>query len=111
MTEKEIEHLLCAEVKKVGGRAYKFVSPGNAGVPDRIAVLPGGRIIFAELKTDTGRLSAVQELQIEILRSLGQRVYVVKGLAGLEEFFRDVGLVDAARRIRSRRLRGAKDGL
>lgn len=50
MTEKQIESYLRDEVKKIGGKAYKFVSPGNAGVPDRLIVFPGGRIIFVELK-------------------------------------------------------------
>ena len=41
MLEREIEKKLVDGVRKLGGRAYKFVSPGNDGVPDRIVVLPG----------------------------------------------------------------------
>ena len=40
MLEKEIEKILVTEVKKLGGKAYKFVSPGNSGVPDRIVIFP-----------------------------------------------------------------------
>lgn len=51
MLEKEIEKILVQEVKKLGGRAYKWVSPGNNGVPDRIIIFPGQMPIFTELKT------------------------------------------------------------
>ena len=54
MLEKDIEKLFRDEIKKAGGKAYKFTSPGNDGVPDRIVMLPGGHIVFVELKTDTG---------------------------------------------------------
>lgn len=51
LLEKDIEKFLNDNIKKLGGRSYKFVSPGNSGVPDRIIFLPGGRIYFVELKT------------------------------------------------------------
>lgn len=57
MKESEIEARLVRGVKALGGVAYKFVSPGNVGVPDRLVVLPGGRVIFVELKAEGGRLS------------------------------------------------------
>ena len=50
MLEKDIESKLKNKVKKLGGRAYKFVSPGNSGIPDRLIILPGGKVGFAELK-------------------------------------------------------------
>lgn len=40
MLEKELERKFMYTIKKLGGKAYKFVSPGNAGVPDRIVILP-----------------------------------------------------------------------
>lgn len=42
MREKEIEEKFREAVKRAGGKAYKFVSPGNDGVPDRLVVMPGG---------------------------------------------------------------------
>ena len=60
MKESEIEARLVRGVKALGGVAYKFVSPGNVGVPDRVVVLPGGRVIFVELKAEGGRLSPMQ---------------------------------------------------
>lgn len=86
MLESAIEAKLVRGVKAAGGVAYKFVSPGTAGVPDRIVVLPGGRVIFVELKTDTGRLSPGQRVQLDKLRALGAEAVVVRGRAGVQEF-------------------------
>lgn len=79
MLEKEVEAKLVRGVKQLGGIAYKFVSPGNSGVPDRIVVLPGGRIEFVELKSKTGRLSSIQKRQIARLESAGKKVQVLYG--------------------------------
>ena len=100
MLEKEIEKILVSEVAKAGGRAYKWMSPGNAGVPDRIVILPGRTPVFVELKTDKGRLTALQESQIGRLRKLGQPVCVVCGLQGLSDFFRACGLMGSRDRAR-----------
>ena len=86
MKESELELRFVRGVSRLGGRAYKFVSPGNAGVPDRLVILPGGRIIFAELKADTGRLSKMQRYQIAQLRQLGAVVQEVRGEAGVQSF-------------------------
>lgn len=86
MREKDIEKILVNEVRKQGGRAYKWVSPGNDGVPDRIVILPGRPPIFVELKSETGRLSALQGVQITRLRELGQDVRVLKGVQEVRNF-------------------------
>lgn len=61
MLEKEIEKYLVQRVKAKGGIAYKFVSPQNRGVCDRIVVLPG-RVIFVEVKQPKGKLTELQKL-------------------------------------------------
>lgn len=76
MREKEIEQYLVKKVKEIGGKAFKFVSPGNAGVPDRMVCLPGGRIFFVELKAPGGKTTALQDLQIKKLYDLGFNVMV-----------------------------------
>lgn len=86
MLERDIEKKLVKSIRLLGGRAYKWVSPGNSGVPDRIVVLPGGRVIFVELKTDTGSLTPLQKRQISVLESIGAEVMVVKGENGLRDF-------------------------
>lgn len=90
MREKDIEQKLRQAIKEMGGRAYKFVSPGNIGVPDRMVCLPGGRLIFVELKTESGRLTPVQQAQIGYLKNLGQDVRVLYGLADVERFIADL---------------------
>lgn len=102
MLEKDIEKLFRDEIKKAGGKAYKFTSPGNDGVPDRIVMLPGGRIVFVELKTDTGKLSRLQELQRRQIAELGQTVRVLHGLAEVRDFFLEFGLETAAYRLERR---------
>lgn len=89
MLESDIEKRLVREIRKMGGMAYKFVSPGNTGVPDRIVILPGV-ITFVELKTETGRLSANQVRQIGKLRNLGVEVKVIHGMKELEEFLNEI---------------------
>lgn len=91
MREKDIEKKLVDGVKRMGGRAYKFVSPGNDGVPDRIVILPHRAPVFVELKTDTGKLSALQEVQIRRLRELGQDVKVLYGEPQVRDFLEDCG--------------------
>ena len=99
MRESEIEKILVQEVAAAGGRAYKFVSPGNDGVPDRIVVLPKGRVYFVELKTDTGDVTKLQGVQMVRLVGMGCDARLVRGLAGLKQFFLHAGMIDAAKRV------------
>lgn len=89
MREAEIEKILVTGVKKLGGRAYKWVSPGNDGVPDRIVVLPGWPAVFTELKTETGKLSSLQRVQIDRLRRMGQDVRVLYGEKEVRTFLEE----------------------
>lgn len=99
MKERKLEEILVAEVKKLGGRVYKWESPGNAGVPDRIVIFPGQRPIFVELKTECGSLSALQKVQIDRLKKLGQQIYVLKGIDGLSQFFQDLGYEETSKAL------------
>lgn len=70
--EKDIERALVRKVKERGGQCLKWVCPGQAGVPDRIVLLPGGRIIFVEIKRPTGGiLSKLQIYWAKKLKGLG----------------------------------------
>lgn len=77
MREKTIESKLAAEVRKLGGLAPKFVSPGLDGVPDRLILLPGGKAAFAELKAPGKELRPLQAVRKRQLEKLGFRVYVI----------------------------------
>lgn len=80
MREKTIEEFLRDGVRRQGGIAFKFVSPGNVGVPDRLVLWPNGKAVFVEVKAEDGRLSVMQERQIKRIRRLGFHVAVVKGI-------------------------------
>lgn len=89
LKESEIEGWLKSRIEKKGGLFIKFTSPGNDGVPDRIVMLPGRRIVFVELKTRYGKLSAVQKYQIRRLLKLNAEVAVIFGADAAEDFLQD----------------------
>jgi hypothetical protein len=77
MRECEIERRLVEAVKKVGGMCPKFISPGFDGMPDRIVLLPGGRIAFVEVKAAGKTPRVLQLKRHEQLRRMGFKVYVL----------------------------------
>ena len=77
MRESAIERRLVTETIKRGGFAPKFVSPGLDGVPDRLLLLPGGRLAFVEVKAPGKRPLPHQCRRIEQLTALGFRVFVL----------------------------------
>lgn len=76
MLESKVESHLCKEAKKRGGVALKFVSPGMNGVPDRIVLLPNGKIGFVELKALGEKPRPLQIKRMRGLEKLGFRTYV-----------------------------------
>ena len=88
MREASLEQKIVGSVKSRGGKCLKWVSPGYTGVPDRIVFLPGGKIVFAEIKkpgTADGR-SPRQKRVAQILTRLGQKVIRVDSLEEFEEY-------------------------
>ena len=79
MRENEIEAKLVKAVKAHGGVCWKFISPGTAGVPDRIVLMPSGRIAFVEVKAPGEKPRPLQCVRIKLLRRLGFKVYVLDG--------------------------------
>ena len=90
MLEQEIERWLGERLKKLGCLYFKFVSPMNPGVPDRIVITPGGRTIYVELKTEIGRLSNIQKWQIDRMRKCGADVRRVKGIEEARAFAQEI---------------------
>ena len=72
MLEKNIEAHLVKSVRRIGGVAYKFVSPAQRGVADRVVCLPDGSTWFIELKTEGGRLSPLQKVFADEMARLRQ---------------------------------------
>lgn len=75
--EKDIELMLIKEVKKVGGLALKFVSPGYAGMPDRLLLIAKGKIAFVEVKAPHKKPRPLQLVRHKELERLGFKVYVL----------------------------------
>ena len=91
MREKTVEQKHVSEVKKAGGICPKWVAPGFDGVPDRIAMFPGGRIAFVEVKAPWEKPRPLQAARHELLRRLGFRVYI------LDEIEKIGGMIDEIR--------------
>lgn len=89
MKESSIEARLVKEVEKLGGLCWKFVSPGVAGVPDRLVLLPKGKIVFVELKAPGKKARALQEYRHKQLRKLGFKVEIIDSIEGVKRFINE----------------------
>lgn len=86
MLEKELERRLVEFVKQQGGMAIKWTAPGMRFVPDRICLLPGGRVAFVEMKQKTGRLHPGQKRFLDKLKRLGFITFVVRDDETFKQF-------------------------
>ncbi len=77
MVEKIIERKFVDEAKAAGGWAPKFTSPGTDGMPDRILLMPGGKIAFVEVKSPGKKPRPLQLMRHAALRRLGFNVFVL----------------------------------
>lgn len=92
MTESCLESKISQRVKKKGGIALKWTSPGFTGVPDRIVILPQGQIFFIEVKRSGGKRTVRQIRVGEILEGLGCQVFVIDNLDKFEEVLERYGV-------------------
>lgn len=90
MREAKIEQRLRRVLEALGCLVYKFVSPGNNGVPDRIVITPNGGVIFVELKTTEGRLRPEQKLQLRRLSEHSMKTVVIYGKTDADNFVREI---------------------
>ena len=95
MEEKQIERKLVRMTSQMGGMALKFVSPGCDGVPDRLVLLPGGKVGFVELKAPGKKPRPLQVRRISQIRKLGFPVFVVDGMEQIEEVLQTIKGGDA----------------
>lgn len=89
MLESKIEREFRKQIQAIGGKAYKFSSPGNNGVPDRI-VLYRGRCYFVELKKPGEDLTCLQKVVRKQFKRLGFDVYKIDCLEQIDEFIKKV---------------------
>ena len=80
-------------IKQRGGRAVKFVSPGNAGMPDRLVLMPGGHASFVELKQPGRKPTALQLARHVQLRALGFDVRVIDSPAAVDQYAKELMLL------------------
>lgn len=90
MREQQIEIRLKEKVEGIGGLSLKFISPGTAGVPDRLVLLPGKEIYFVELKAPGKQLRPLQIKRKEQIEKLGFKVYVIDSIRAVDSFMREV---------------------
>ena len=90
MREKSLERKLVEAVKATGGIAPKFVSPGFDGMPDRLVLLPLGKIGFVEVKRHGEKPRPLQESRHGMLRRLGFKVFVIDSIEQIGGVVRDI---------------------
>ena len=89
--EKDIEKKFTKAVSHVGGIALKFVSPSYNGMPDRIVLLPKGRIGFVEIKDRGKKPRAIQISRHKKLAMLGFKVFVLDNAEDIEKIIKEIG--------------------
>ena len=84
MIENQVENYLIKKVSALGGKAWKFVSPGNAGVPDRL-ITYNSSAFFVEVKRPGGKPRALQKATVAQIRATGMKVYCISTKAQVDE--------------------------
>ena len=90
MREKHIEKELAARTRAMGGIAPKFTSPGFDGMPDRLVLLPRGRMGFVELKAPGRIPRPLQLARHRLLRRLGFKVYVIDEINQIDSVWEEI---------------------
>ena len=90
MREKTIEEKFKERAKKEGYLAWKFISIGNDGVPDRIVLMPGARVYFVEVKAPGKELRPLQRKRKRELERLGFKVFVLDAIEKIDEIIEEI---------------------
>lgn len=84
--EGKLQAKFKAAVKKAGGKSYKFVSPAYRGVSDQLVMVPGGTVVFVEIKNGNQDLSPLQEIFRKECLAMNQRHEVIRFEADIPKF-------------------------
>lgn len=87
MRERDVEKYLVDQVRRRGGMAIKWTAPSMSGVPDRIVFLPGGRVMFVEVKRPGEKPRPLQERVMGMLQELGANVQWVENREEIDALF------------------------
>lgn len=87
--ESSLELFFRKRIRLLGGMAIKLV-PTEAGLPDRLVIMPGGRVYLVELKTEYGTVSPIQQVYHRRLNQVGMPVYVLYGQEDILDWLRDM---------------------
>lgn len=90
VSEKAIERYLVEQAKQNGLLCLKYSNPNMVGYPDRLLVLPSGRVIWVELKSKGRKPTKIQLLRHTQLEGLGQQVYVIDNKAAIDELINSI---------------------
>ena len=91
MLEKSIELKLKETVKKMAGLALKFTPQGIDGMPDRLVLLPRGKLAFVELKAPGKKMRPLQVYRKRQLERLGFSVYCIDQVEQIEIVLQMIG--------------------
>ena len=90
MLEREVEKALVHQVRKAGGIAPKLTSPANAGMPDRLVILPQGKVCFIEVKAPGKKPRPLQVRQMARLTNLGCMVRTLDHPNQIQELIHEI---------------------
>ncbi|MGP4073141.1 VRR-NUC domain-containing protein [Piscibacillus sp. B03] len=91
MRERDVERYLKTKIESLGGLCLKFESPGYSGVPDRLCLLPKGKLFFVEVKRPGETLRKLQEKRRKDFQALGHQVYVVDSKESINQLIQANG--------------------
>lgn len=87
-SEKALERYLVERVKSLGGVCLKYSNPGMVGYPDRICLLPGGRVLWVELKSKGEKPTAIQLIRHSQMSAIGHSVHVCDSRESIEQMLK-----------------------
>ena len=92
LSEKSIEKYLVEQAKFAGCPCLKYFNPNMVGYPDRLVVLPGGKVVWVELKSKGRKPSKVQQVRMAELTDLGHVVKVIDNKLDVDKLINEIKL-------------------